>query len=74
MSFASTLVRSIALGVVLCVALSAAGCIVVADDTHRTFPPTVGRQLCDLKTAHDNGAINDDEYHNTKAKMLSNCK
>ena len=69
-----TLARFGAASLVVALTLSATGCILVADDTHKTFQPTVGRQLCDLKSAHDTGAINDDEYHQTKAKLLSNCR
>ena len=69
-----TLMRFGAASFVVALALSAAGCILVADDTHKTFQPTVGRQLCDLKAARDTGAINDDEYHHTKAKLLSDCR
>jgi hypothetical protein len=33
--------------------------------------PTLGEQLIDLKTARDNGAINEAEYQNQKAKLLA---
>ena len=67
--------RTIARAVfVMSIGLISTGCILVADGQSRNYQPTVGRQLCDLKQAHDNGAINDDEYHSTKSKLLSNCR
>ena len=33
--------------------------------------PTLGQQLIDLKTARDNGAINDAEYQAQKTKLLA---
>ena len=49
------------------------GCIAVGDGGSNTKvnSPTVGKQLTDLKDAHDKGAINDDEYASTKAKLLN---
>jgi hypothetical protein len=53
----------------------AAGCIFIASDETKSPPrATVGRQLTDLKAAHDTGAIDDQEYQRTKAKLLSDCR
>ena len=49
------------------------GCIAVGDGGSNTkvVNPTVGKQLTDLKEAHDKGAINDEDYASTKAKILN---
>jgi hypothetical protein len=53
----------------------AAGCIFIASDETKQPPrATVGRQLTDLKAARDAGAIDDQEYQRTKAKLLSDCR
>ena len=50
----------------------AAGCIAVGgSDTRNYQAPTLGRQLQDLKTAKDTGAINDAEYADAKARLIS---
>ena len=56
----------------LLISLFVCGCIAVGDGGSNTkvVNPTVGRQLTDLKEAHDKGAINDDEYASTRAKIL----
>ena len=56
--------------------LLASGCILIATEDHRPLSqqPTLGRQLTDLKTARDNGALNDDEYKAARAKLLDQCK
>ena len=33
--------------------------------------PTIGKQLLDLKKAHDAGALSDSEYETQKAKILA---
>jgi hypothetical protein len=33
-------------------------------------PPTLGRQLIDLKAAHESGAISDAEYAAAKQRLL----
>ena len=45
------------------------GCIAVGGNEHYT-KPTLGRQLMDLKTARDTGAIGDDEYKQAKDDLL----
>ena len=45
------------------------GCIAVGGNEHYT-KPTLGRQLMDLKTARDTGAIGDDEYRQAKDDLL----
>lgn len=48
----------------------AAGCIAVGGSDHYT-KPTVGRQLMDLKTSRETGAISAQEYEQAKSKLLS---
>ena len=45
------------------------GCIAVGGSEHYT-KPTLGRQLMDLKTARDTGAISDHEYEHAKEDLL----
>ena len=45
------------------------GCIAVGGNEHYT-KPTLGRQLMDLKTARDTGAIGDQEYQQAKDDLL----
>jgi|tagenome__1003787_1003787.scaffolds.fasta_scaffold15879541_1 hypothetical protein len=69
------LARPIALTLGIVLLGHAAGCIFIASDESKAAPrATVGRQLTDLKVARDNGAIDDQEYQRTKAKLLSDCK
>ncbi len=46
------------------------GCIAVGG-SDRITKPTLGRQLMDLKTAHETGAISQQEYEQAKSSMLS---
>jgi hypothetical protein len=48
-----------------CLALQLGG-----GDKREVQNPTLGQQLADLKTAHDNGALTDAEYQTQKAKLL----
>ena len=59
----------------LVLGLICGGCIALGDGggNTRVTNPTVGKQLCDLKDAHDKGAISDEEYASTKAKFLSDA-
>ena len=45
------------------------GCIAVGGNEHYT-KPTLGRQLMDLKTARDTGAIAEQEYEQAKEDLL----
>ena len=58
-----------AMGVALMMA--AGGCIAVHDESTDTGPKTLGRELRDLKTAREKGAITDEEYAVAKKKLLS---
>ena len=67
--------RPIALTLGIVLLTHAAGCIFIASDETKQPPrATVGRQLVDLKSARDAGAIDDQEYQRTKAKLLSDCR
>lgn len=57
--------------VTLCAAtaFTAASCIAVGGTEKHAYP-TLGRQLSDLKLAHENGAINDQEYATAKHHLL----
>ena len=50
-------------------AMVLAGCIAVGGNEHYT-KPTLGRQLMDLKTARDTGAISEQEYEHAKDDLL----
>jgi hypothetical protein len=58
---------------ILVLGMICGGCIAVGDGGSNTkvTNPTVGKQLSDLKDAHDKGAISDEEYASTKAKFLN---
>lgn len=48
------------------------GCLSIGgSDKYESKNPTLGRQLQDLKTARDQGAIDDAEYQQAKSKLLS---
>ena len=58
---------------VLAVAASLSGCLNLqfgGGSTAETAPPTMGRQLTDLKKAKDAGAITEEEYREQRAKIL----
>jgi hypothetical protein len=46
------------------------GCIAVGG-TDTYTKPTLGRQLMDLKSAHDTGAISEQEYQVAKSDLLT---
>lgn len=49
------------------------GCVAVGG-TSRQESPTLGRQLMDLKSAYDTGAISEDEYKAAKQGILNPTK
>jgi hypothetical protein len=53
----------------LIAALFIPGCIAVGGKTQST-PPTLGRQLIDLKTAYEQGAMSETEYQQAKAQLI----
>ena len=56
----------------LAVGVLTAGCIAIGgSDRYESKNPTIGRQLQDLKTARDTGALSPQEYEQTKAKLLA---
>jgi hypothetical protein len=61
-------------GIVL-LALSAVmtGCIAVGGNDHVT-KPTLGRQLIDLKTARDAGAIDEQQYEQARTNLLNSVR
>ena len=63
----TSLVRS---AMILCAGCAlVSGCIAVGGNEHYT-KPTLGRQLMDLKTARDTGAIGEQEYEQAKDDLL----
>lgn len=55
--------------------LVSTGCIVIAGGSKReSVPPTVGQQLVDLKAARDCGAISQEEFEQSKIKLLKELK
>jgi hypothetical protein len=60
-------------GVVLCMATLLvpllSGCIAINEREHYN-KPTLGRQLMDLKTARDTGAISETEYNAAKEGLI----
>ena len=53
----------------LFVVLSISGCIAIGGKSE-TNPPTLGKQLIDLKVAYDQGAITEDEYEQAKNQLI----
>ena len=51
------------------IATISTGCLAVGGSKH-SESPTLGKQLLDLKTALDSGAVTEQEYAAEKAKML----
>ena len=63
----TSMIRS---ALILCAGCAlASGCIAVGGNEHYT-KPTLGRQLMDLKTARDTGAIGEQEYEQAKDDLL----
>jgi len=54
-------------------AVTLAGCVLDAS-RDKAQQPTVGQQLRDLKAAHDEGAISDEEYQKAKSKLVDNLQ
>jgi hypothetical protein len=65
--------RTIVLCVLTSAAIGLAGC-----STTEVVPPTmnvsVGQQLIDLKHAHDNGALSDDEYQRQRKQLIDSVR
>jgi hypothetical protein len=57
-------------GLLTLVGFAAAGCIAVGGSDNYTAP-TLGRQLQDLKTARDTGAVTDAEYQDAKNRLIT---
>ncbi len=56
----------------LMIASFTTGCLAIGgSDRYESKNPTLGKQLQDLKVAHDSGAINDAEYQQARTKLLS---
>jgi len=47
------------------------GCIVVSENSPSAHSATVGRELSDLKVAHDGGALDEKEYDLARQKVLA---
>jgi hypothetical protein len=63
--------RRALLGISIGIALFGSGCIAVGGSGKavRTYP-TLGQELRDLKLARDDGAINDAEFEQARARLL----
>ncbi|MCG8400354.1 MAG: SHOCT domain-containing protein [Firmicutes bacterium] len=61
------------IGIALTTALLlTSGCIAIGGRNETsTNPPTLGKELIDLKTAHEQGALTDAEFENAKAQLIS---
>ena len=59
--------------VALAVALGLTGCIAIGGSS-KTYKPTVGEELVDLKAALDSGAIDQAEYAEAKQRLLKQVK
>ncbi len=70
MSRLNVCAAAMALGLV-CV--STTGCMFITSDHPQPAPRpnTLGRELRDLKFAHDEGAVSDEEYRTTKQRLLT---
>jgi hypothetical protein len=65
--------RILSAGVLLS-CLICGGCLAIAGgDKAITVKPSTGKQLCELKEAHDKGALTDQEYASAKSKILGDC-
>ena len=65
--------RALAVPAMTVLLMLAGGCIVVGG-SDRNYRPTLGKQVQDLKTAHDSGALTDEEYNTAKASMIKDYK
>lgn len=64
--------RNAAMVFLLVMALSSTGCMSIGGEDHRDVKAhTLGKELEDLKAAHDHGAISDPEFERAKAKLLA---
>jgi hypothetical protein len=61
--------RTILIGLVLTVFLF--GCVAGIGTTEQSEQPTVGKELIDLKTALDKGALTEKEYFELKQKVMN---
>jgi hypothetical protein len=61
----------VAVAVGLALLTSLCGCTFIAGDPPAAPRPTLGRELRDLKTAHEDGALSDDEYSTAKQRLMS---
>lgn len=64
-------IRFAAAGLSCAACLILSGCIVVSDHSTDPRPPTVGRELRDLKVARDEGAIEPEQYQDARGKLLA---
>lgn len=68
-----SLVKKTLLVVVLLSSVSLMGCVVGNTTTgHYHRSTTLGQELCDLKGAHKQGVVTDDEFEQAKSMLLNN--
>ena len=55
--------------------LTVSGCMIISSDSPAAqCPNTLGKELRDLKLAHDDGAVSDDEYQAAKHRLLASSR
>lgn len=65
-------IRSTAMLLLLVTPLCSTGCMSIGGGDHRDVKAhTLGKELEDLKAAHDHGAISDQEFEQAKARLLA---
>jgi hypothetical protein len=52
-----------------CAVLLLPGCLAIGGRSETT-PPTLGKQLTDLKAAYDHGAVTEQEFEQAKAQLI----
>lgn len=66
------MLRQTTLATLLAATILMSGCIGVGSSRSYNQTPTTGQQLSDLKMAHNQGAIDDEEYERLKQDIMDN--
>lgn len=62
--------RTMRIFTLVCILLWLPGCIGIGGRSETT-PPTLGKQLIDLKAAYDQGAVTQQEYETAKTRLIT---